>query len=52
MRTAKTRGKGGKAIYRPNYGYKVVKTADMMENIKKRGRYNYRLPVVSPVHFD
>lgn len=52
MRTAKTRGKGGKSIYRPNYGYKVVKTADMMENIKKRGRYNYRLPVVSPVHFD
>jgi replicative DNA helicase len=52
MRTSKTRGKGGKSIYRPNFGYKVVKTLDMMNDIKKRGRYNYRLPVVSPVGFE
>jgi replicative DNA helicase len=49
MRTAKTRGKDGKSIYKPNFGYKVVKTSDMMKDIMKRGRYNYRLPVVSPV---
>jgi len=52
MRTAKTRGKGGKGIYKPKFGYKVVKTSDMMKDIKKRGRYNYRLPVVSPVDFE
>jgi replicative DNA helicase len=52
MRTAKTRDKHGKGVYRPNYGYKVVKTSDMMNDIKKRGRYNYRLPVVSPVDFE
>lgn len=52
MRTAKTRDKQGKGVYRPNYGYKVVKTSDMMNDIKKRGRYNYRLPVVSPVDFE
>ena len=52
MRTAKTRGKGGKSIYKPNFGYKVVKTEDMMNDIKKRGRYNYRLPVVSPIQFE
>ena len=51
MRTAKTRVKG-KGVYRPNYGYKVVKTSDMMNDIKKRGRYNYRLPVVDPIHFE
>lgn len=51
MRTGKTRVKG-KNTYRPNYGYKVVKTSDMMNDIKKRGRYNYRLPVVSPVDFE
>ena len=51
MRTAKTRVKG-KSVYKPNYGYKVVKTSDMMNDIKKRGRYNYRLPVVAPVQFD
>lgn len=51
MRTAKTRVKG-KGVYRPNYGYKVVKTSDMINDIKKRGRYNYRLPVVSPVDFE
>jgi replicative DNA helicase len=51
MRTAKTRVKG-KGVYKPNYGYKVVKTSDMMNDIKKRGRYNYRLPVVSPVDFE
>lgn len=49
MRTAKTRGNGGKSIYKPNFGYKVVKTSDMMKDIMKRGRYNYRLPIVSPV---
>jgi replicative DNA helicase len=52
MRTAKTRGKGGKGIYKPKFGYKVVKTSDMMKDIKKSGRYNYRLPVVSPVDFE
>lgn len=52
MRTAKTRDKQGKGVYRPNYGYKVVKTSDMINDIKKRGRYNYRLPVVSPVDFE
>ena len=52
MRTAKTRGKDGKPIYKPNFGYKVVKTSEMMEDIKKRGRYNYRLPVVAPVEFN
>lgn len=51
MRTAKTRVKG-KGVYKPNYGYKVVKTSDMINDIKKRGRYNYRLPVVSPVDFE
>lgn len=51
MRTAKTRVKG-KGVHRPNYGYKVIKTSDMMNDIKKRGRYNYRLPVVSPVDFE
>lgn len=50
MRTAKTRV-DGKSVYKPNYGYKVVKTSDMMNFIKKRGRYNYRLPVVSPINF-
>ena len=52
MRTAKTRDKQGKGVYKPNYGYKVVKTSDMLNDIKKRGRYNYRLPVVSPVEFE
>ena len=52
MRTAKTRDKQGKGVYIPNHGYKVVKTSDMMNDIKKRDRYNYRLPVVSPVHFE
>ena len=52
MRTAKTRDKQGKGVYKPNYGYKVVKTSDMMNDIKKRGRYNYRLPVISPVDFE
>jgi len=51
MRTAKTRVKG-KSVYKPNYGYKTVKTSDMVKDIKKRGRYNYRLPVISPIHFD
>jgi replicative DNA helicase len=50
MRTSKTRVKG-KAIYKPNYGYKVLKTSDMMGDIKKRGRYNYRIPIVKPVEF-
>lgn len=51
MRTAKTRV-NGVAVNKPNNGYKVVKTSDMMNDIKKRGRYNYRLPVVSPIEFD
>jgi replicative DNA helicase len=50
MRTAKTRV-NGKGVFKPNYGYKVVKTSEMMKDIKKRGRYNYRLPIVSPVEF-
>ena len=51
MRTAKTRVKG-ESVYKPNYGYKVVKTSDMMSSIKKNSRYNYRLPVVSPINFN
>ena len=51
MRTAKTRVKG-ESVYKPNYGYKVVKTSDMISSIKKNGRYNYRLPVVSPINFN
>jgi replicative DNA helicase len=51
MRTSKTRVKG-EVVYKPNYGYKVIKTSDMMNDIKKRGRHNYRLPVVSPVNFN
>jgi replicative DNA helicase len=52
MRTAKTRGKNGISIYKPNLGYKVIKTSDMMSDIKKRGRYNYRLPIIEPVQFE
>lgn len=51
MRTSKTRIKG-KSVYQPNLGYKVVKTSDMTGDIKKRNRYNYRLPIVSPVDFE
>ena len=51
MRTSKTRI-GNESVYKPNYGYKVVKTSEMMGDIKKRGRYNYRLPVVNPVNFN
>jgi len=51
MRTAKTRV-NGKGVYKPNYGYNIFKTSDMMKDIKKRGRYNYRLPVVEPVEFE
>lgn len=51
MRTTKTRV-NGKGVHKPNYGYKVVKTSDMMNDIKKRGRYNYRLPVVAPIQFE
>lgn len=50
MRTSKQRIKGD-LIYFPNNGYKVLKTSDMMKDIKKRGRYNYRLPIVNPVEF-
>jgi replicative DNA helicase len=50
MRTAKTRIKGV-SVNKPNYGYKVVKTSEMMKDIKKRGRYNYRLPVIEPINF-
>ena len=52
MRTAKTRGKDRKGIYRPKLNFTTIKTSDMMNSIKKRGRYNYRLPVVSPVEFE
>jgi len=51
MRTRKVRVKG-KNTYSPNFGYKVVKTLDMVNDIKKRGRYNYRLPVVAPIEFE
>ena len=51
MRTSKTRV-NGIVVNKPNNGYKVVKTSDMMNDIKKRGRYNYRLPVVNPIDFD
>lgn len=52
MRTSKTRDKNRKVIYKPNYTYKTVKTSDMMLDIKKRGRYNYRLPIVEPIQFE
>jgi hypothetical protein len=29
-----------------------MKTSDMINSIKKRGRYNYRLPIVKPVEFE
>jgi replicative DNA helicase len=51
MRTAKTRVKNV-SVYRPKFGYKVVKTSDMMNDIKKRGRYNYRIPATAPVNFE
>ena len=51
MRTSKTRVKGI-GVYRPNNNYKVVRTSDMMLDIKKRGRYNYRLPIVEPIEFN
>jgi replicative DNA helicase len=30
----------------------IVKTSDMMKEIKRRGCYNYLIPRVEPVHFD
>ena len=51
MRTRKTRIKN-KSVYEPNYGYKTLRTMDMMNDLKKRGRYNYRLPMVEPIEFD
>jgi len=51
MRTRKTRIKNVNN-YAPNYGYKVIKTSDMLVDIKKRGRYNYRLPIVNPINFN
>jgi replicative DNA helicase len=51
MRKTKIRFKG-RTICTPNNNYKVVKTSDMMKNIKKSGRHNYRLPVVNPVEFN
>lgn len=51
MRTSKTKV-NGKDVYTPNLGYKVVTTSEMMKDIKKRGRYNYRLPIVAPIEFE
>jgi len=51
MRTKKIRKKG-KSIYSPDNGYITVKTMDMIKDIKKRNRYNYRLPNVSPIQFE
>ena len=51
MRSSKTH-LYGKVISVPNLGYKVMKTSEMMKDIKKRGVYNYRLPMVSPVEFE
>ena len=51
MRTSKTR-KNGKGVYRPNLDFVTMKTSDMINSIKKRGRYNYRLPIVKPVEFE
>lgn len=51
MRTSKIRIKGN-SVYIPNNGRKVLKTSDMMKDIKKRGRYNYRLPIIKPVEFE
>jgi replicative DNA helicase len=51
MRQSKTRLKN-KIIRTPNYGFKVMKTSEMMKDIKKRGTYNYRLPIIDPVEFN
>jgi replicative DNA helicase len=51
MRESKTRVKG-KSVYKPNNGYVTMKTSDMIGDIKKRGRYNFRLPNISPVEFN
>jgi len=51
MRTTKIR-KNGISLYKPNNNYKVMKTSEMMLDIKKRGRYNYRLPIVEPINFN
>jgi replicative DNA helicase len=51
MRTRKIRNKG-KNIYKPNLDYITMKTSDMVNDIKKRGRFNYRLPIVQPVEFE
>ncbi len=36
----------------PNYSYKIVSTSDMMSDIKKGSRYNYKLPIVKPIQFE
>lgn len=51
MRTSKKR-KQNKTIYTPNNNYITMKTSEMMRFIKKRGRYNYRLPNIDPVDFE
>lgn len=51
MRSAKTRVKG-ESIYKPNNGYITMKTSEMIDKIKKRGRYNFRLPTTEPIEFE
>lgn len=48
MRSEKTKYK---SINPSNYEYKVVTTGDMMKDIRKKGRYNYMLPIVEPINF-
>jgi len=51
MRTSRTRRKG-LIVSTPNNGFKTMRTCDMIPEIKKRGRYNYRLPIIEPVEFN
>jgi len=51
MRESKTR-KNGVVIYKPNNGFITLKTSEMINSIKKRGRFNYRLPSICPVEFN
>lgn len=50
MRTRKIRINGVNT-YSPDNGYIVMKTSNLMKDIKKRGRHNYRLPTVEPIEF-
>ena len=53
QRNRKTK-KDGKVVYlEPDNSFKVMKTSDMIENVKVWGdrRLNYKIPNVQPIHF-